>query len=142
MGGDRSRWLDELGDELCRESDVEFAVVFGSRSTGFPRPNSDVDVAIKFNDDLSAGERFRQLCALSGNVQRSDAPFVDVSDLETLPLTIAARAVDGDLLCGDEASFSRYRESIEAEYADQRDDRKRHNRAVIDRIASGGLRGG
>lgn len=141
MAGDRPQWLVDLGRELCRETDVVFAVVFGSRIDGEPRPSSDVDVAVKFADGLPPRERFRRQCSLSGNLQRSDGPFVDVSDVEALPLQVARRAVEGEVLCGDEASFRRYKATIEAEYEDRREDLQRRNRAVIDRIASGGLRG-
>lgn len=142
MPDDRPQWLEGIAREFGRRPGVEFAVVFGSRSDGAHRSASDIDVAVKFEEDLPSPERFRRLCSLSGDLQRSDAPFVDVSDIESLPLPVAARAVEGDLLSGDEASFRRYADTIETDYAERRDELRRHNRSVIDRIANGGLRGG
>lgn len=133
--------VSELASSLCAELGVEFAVAFGSAVTGQWTPSSDVDVAVKFDGALSSTERFRRLCYISGNVQRSDAPFVDVSDVETLPLPVARRAVDGEFLCGDESAFRSYRAAIEAEYEGRREEFRRHRRDVIDRIADGGLRG-
>lgn len=136
-----ARGLDGLAASLRRDADVEFAVLFGSyRSSDTPSP-SDIDLAVKFADGLSASERFRKRCFLSGDVQQDDAPFVDLSDLETLPLDVAHDAVNGELLCGDEAAFQQFKSTVEAAFADQRDDIRRHQRDVIDRIAEGGLHG-
>ena len=133
--------VSELASTLCDESSVEFAVAFGSVVTGPWTPSSDIDIAVKFDGTLSSSERFRQLCSLSGNVQRSGAPFVDVSDLETLPLPVARRAVHGEFLCGDESAFNQYQTTINGEYEDRRDELRRHQQDVIDRIAHSGLRG-
>lgn len=137
----RSRLFGALEESLCRDADVEFAVAFGSQISGDPRPTSDLDVAIKFDDDLSSRERFEKRCFLSGNLQRDDAPFVDVSDLEGLPIDVAHDAVDGEMLCGDEQAFRRFKAAVEAAFEDRRDDIRRHQRDVIDRIAEDGLHG-
>lgn len=134
-------WAAELGRAICAEPGVQFAVAFGSAVDGPWTPSSDIDVAVKFVDALSPTEQFRRLCSLSGNVQRSDAPFVDVSNVETLPLPVARRAVGGEFVCGDESAFRRYRATIEDEYGDRREEITQHRRDVIDRIARGGLRG-
>lgn len=137
----RSRLFGALEESLCRDADVEFAVAFGSQVSGDPRPTSDLDVAVKFDDDLSSRERFEKRCFLSGNLQRDDAPFVDVSDLEGLPIDVAHDAVDGEMLCGDEQAFRRFKAAVESAFEDRRDDIRRHQRDVIDRIAEDGLHG-
>lgn len=126
---------------LCDVPAVAFAVLFGSRTTGTPRSTSDLDVAVRFSEDLTAEERFRTLCRLSGRVQHDDAPFVDLSDFEELPLEVAHAAVHGQFLCGDEGAFRAARDRIEASYEEQREDIERRHRDTISRIASGGLRG-
>jgi len=68
-------------------------------------------------------------------------PFVDVSDIESLPLAVAHDAVAGLFVCGDEDEFERVKTDIETKFAEQRDNHHRQQRAVIDRIAEGGLRG-
>jgi hypothetical protein len=102
---------------------------------------SDFDVAVKFVDDRSASERFEKRCFLSGDVQSEDTPFVDLSDIETLPLDVAHDAVNATFVCGDEQAFKQFKADVEARFADQRDDLRQHQRAVIDRIAEDGLRG-
>lgn len=130
-----------LAASVCGEPDVVFAVAFGSRVSGEPYAGSDFDLAVKFADHLSADERFQRLCRLSGTAQADDAPFVDLSDIERLPLGVAADAVDGTLLCGDADAFASFRREIERTYADREAGLHDHHRSVIDRIAIEGLRG-
>jgi predicted nucleotidyltransferase len=125
----------------CADADVEFAVAFGSRVTGNASSASDLDLAIKFSEELSDSERFEKRCFLSGSLQQEGVPFIDVSDIETLPLEVAHDAVNGRLVCGDEDAFAQFKESIEATFDDRRDDLRREQRAVIDRIAEDGLHG-
>jgi predicted nucleotidyltransferase len=130
-----------LEASVCAVDDVEFAVLFGSQITGESTQASDLDLAVKFSDDLSEAERFERRCFLSGDLQRDDLPFVDVSDIESLPLAVAHDAVKGTFVCGDTDAFARFKTRIEARFGDQRDDLRRRKRAVIDRIAEDGLRG-
>lgn len=95
----RSRLLATLDESICRDSDVEFVVAFGSRVSGPSRP-SDIDLATKSADERSAHARFRKRWFLSGDLQRTDAPFVDVADIEnprstrrTTPSTASFSAV-------------------------------------------------
>ncbi|WP_380681474.1 type VII toxin-antitoxin system MntA family adenylyltransferase antitoxin [Salinigranum sp. GCM10025319] len=138
---ERSQILAALAESVCSDPDVVFAVAFGSWITGDPTPSSDVDLAVKFGDVLSERERFEKRCFLSGDLQRDDRPFIDVSDIESLPLDVAHDAVNGELLCGDERAFERFTTEIEDEFDEQRETLRRRQRAVIDRIAEDGLRG-
>lgn len=137
----RSRLLAILEESLCRDADIDFVMAFGSQVTGDSRPSSDLDLAIKFADGLSSHERFQKRCFLSGDLQRADAPFVDISDIEGLPLDVAHDALDGEFLCGDEQAFRQFKLDIEAAFEERRDDIRRHQRSVIDRIAEDGLHG-
>lgn len=141
MIDERAEVLAGLEASLCRDPDVEFVVAFGSQVTGDSRSSSDLDLAVKFADDRSARERFRKRCFLSGDVQRADAPFVDLSDIEDLPLDVAHDAVTGELLCGDQRAFDRFKTDIEAAFEERRDQIRRRQRDVIDRIAENGLHG-
>ena len=116
-----SRILDTLAESVCSDSDVEFVVAFGSRIAGGPTQASDIDLAIKFADDLTDRERFDKRCFLSGDLQLEEAPFVDVSDIETLPLDVAHDAVNGQFVCGDEQAFAQFEMTIEATFAEQRE---------------------
>ena len=140
-GAEDSQVDAALDASVCADPAVEFVVAFGSQSTGEATPASDLDIAVKFADDLSAGERFDKRCFLSGDIQRDDAPFIDLSDIETLPLDIAHDAVNGTFVCGDEQAFEQFKTAIEAAFDDRRDTLRRQQRDVIDRIAAEGLRG-
>ena len=130
-----------LEESLCRDPDIEFAVMFGSQMADNVRSSSDLDIAVKFCENLSSHERFRKRCFLAGDLQQADAPFVDISDIEKLPLDVAHDAVTGKFLCGDEQAFHEYRTDIEATFEDHREDIRRRQRDVIDRIAEDGLHG-
>jgi predicted nucleotidyltransferase len=138
---DRSQVRSALEEVVCADPEVVFAVTFGSRLSGASTPSSDLDVAVKFTTDLSKRERFEKRCFLSGDLQGEDRPFIDVSDIETLPLDVAHDAVNGELLCGDERAFDAFKTNVEAEFGEQRETIRRRRRAVIDRIAEDGLRG-
>jgi predicted nucleotidyltransferase len=140
-GADRSQIRSALAEAVCADPDVLFAVAFGSRLSGTPTRASDLDIAVKFRAGLSERERFERRCFLSGDLQGEDRPFVDVSDIESLPLDVAHDAVNGELLCGDEVAFERFKTDTEARFDEQRETLRRRQRAVIDRIAEDGLRG-
>lgn len=137
----RSRVLAAFEESVCRDADIAFAVAFGSQLTGDSRPSSDFDLAVKFADDLSSHERFQKWCFLSGDFQREDAPFVDISDIDALPLDVAHDAVNGEFLCGNERAFRQFKGEIQAAFEERSDDIRRHQQDVIARIAEDGLRG-
>ncbi|AQL44550.1 DNA polymerase subunit beta [Halorientalis sp. IM1011] len=115
-------------------------MAFGSRVTDENHAASDLDLAVKFTDKLSSSERFQKRCHLSGMLQREDAPYVDVSDIEELPIAVAHDAVSGDFLCGDERSVGEFKREITEAFENERDDIHRQHRDVIGRIAEEGLR--
>ena len=126
---------------LCTDPDIEFAVTFGSRTTGQSCPSSDLDVAVKFADELHSADRFRKRCFLSGDLQQPGLPRVDLVDLESLPIEVAHDAVSGEFVCGDRATFQKFKGDLETTYRDGRRDRHRRRQKRIDRIAEEGLRG-
>lgn len=133
--------LTALDESICHDAGIEFVVAFGSRATAGSGPSSDLDLAIKFDAGLSARDRFRKRCFLSGDLQRADGPFIDISDIETLPLDVPHDAVDGQFLCGDEAAFRAFRADVRAAFDTRRDEIRRHPRDTIERIAEEGLGG-
>ena len=139
MAADEVPVPDSVVETLRRDPDVEFAVAFGSRVEGHSRAGSDLDIGVKFSDALTSGERFRKRCRLSGRLQSDEAPFVDVSDLDSLPPDVARAAVKGEPLCGDDDDRREFDERIEA-LAEDAQSAERH-RDVIRRVAEEGLRG-
>nr|WP_233521820.1 MULTISPECIES: nucleotidyltransferase domain-containing protein [unclassified Haloferax] len=93
MSDGRSEALSALREAVRSDSDIKFVVTLGSQIMGGATMASDLDIAVKFADSLSARDRFEKQCFLSGDLQWEDAPFVDVSDIETLPLDVAHDAV-------------------------------------------------
>lgn len=134
-----SALLSALEESIGPDPDIVFVVAFGSRVTDGQRRSSDLDLAIKFDDELSAHTRFQKRCFLSGDLQRSNAPFIDLSDIEILPIEVAHDAVNGQLICGDEAAFHSFKSDVEKAFDVKREDIRRQQRAVIDRIAAEGL---
>ena len=133
--------LEDLAASVCSDSDVEYLVVFGSQVSGPSTASSDLDLAVKFADDLSDHERFEKWCFLSGDLQQDDAPFVDVADIDTLSLDVAHDVVNGEFVCGDQEAFEQFKTEIETGFSEHREEIRRHQRDVIDRIAEDGLRG-
>jgi predicted nucleotidyltransferase len=140
-GDERSQVFATIEESMCPDPDVTFVIAFGSQVSGEPTRSSDLDLAVKFADDLSNRERFEKRCFLSGDLQQEDAPFVDLSDIETLPLAVAHEAINGVFVCGDENAFAQFKDDLETTFAEQRDALRRQQRDVIDRIAEDGLRG-
>ena len=138
---DQSQIRSALKDVICVDPDVVFAVVFGSQLSGTATYSSDFEIAVKFTADCSERDRFNKRCVLSGELQHEQFPFIDVSDIDSLPLDVAHDAVNGELLCGDKQAFEQFKTDIEAEFDEQRETLRQHQRSVIDRIAEDGLRG-
>lgn len=129
--------IEGLRDYLA-QADVEFAVLFGSRARGTATESSDVDIALRFPEDLDDRGRFRRRNRIDAAVQEYAADFVDVSDLNSLPTSVAYAALrDGILLVGDQQATERYYERIKAEYEETADERDRERRSFIDRLARG-----
>jgi predicted nucleotidyltransferase len=141
MHAGQDQFINDLASQLGQEPVVAFAVVFGSASTGKTHLSSDIDIAVKFTESPSSEERFRKQCFLSGSLQQSGQPFVDVSDVAELPLPVAHDAVNGTFLCGDKQSFQQFKSKIETEFEEHQDEIQRHRSDVIARIAERGLHG-
>ena len=132
---------DHVRETLCGNPDIEFVVVFGSRAKGTERSSSDLDIAVKFDPDLTSEDRFRKRCRLSARLQENDSPFVDLSDIDELPLEFAHAAVNGELICGDREAFREFKTEVEDRFENSREEIERQQLDLIHRIAEEGLRG-
>ncbi|QSW98220.1 type VII toxin-antitoxin system MntA family adenylyltransferase antitoxin [Haloterrigena alkaliphila] len=118
------------------EADVRYAVLFGSYATGSESQTSDLDVGVRFADECSRRERFRRRNRIDSELQSYADPFVDVSDLEALPDTVALTALrDGRLLYGDLAAKAADERRLERRVEESSERRARRRRDVIDRLA-------
>ena len=140
-GAERNPLFVAIERTVCPDPAVEFVVAFGSQLTGDAHSGSDLDIAVKFVDELSDRDRFRKRCFLSGDVQRPDQPHVDVVDIESLPIDVAHDAINGEVVCGEMAAFRAFKATVEAKFEQQRETIRGRQRDVIDRIAEDGLRG-
>lgn len=120
------------------DTDVRYAVVFGSVASGTASPASDLDLCIQFAEPCSRRERFRQRNRLDAAVQSETDRFVDVSDLDALPDTVALNALrDGVVVYGDAATKAADERRLARRVADSSGRRERRRRDFIDRLAEG-----
>ena len=92
-------WLVSLEGYLSARSDLDAAWLFGSRSTGRARPDSDVDVAVLFAPGLSAFEAALRRGRIADDLQGVLHLPVDVVDIERIaPITFAIMYRDARLL--------------------------------------------
>jgi uncharacterized protein len=97
--------------ELLRQHGVRFAFLHGSRVTGSPRADSDVDVAVRLGDEVDELEL------------RSRLPDeVDLLVLDRAPLELAGRvAMHGQLILDDDPpSRVEWQATTRKIYADER----------------------
>ncbi|WP_042664632.1 nucleotidyltransferase domain-containing protein [Haloferax sp. ATB1] len=129
--------FEEIKDYLD-QTEVIFAVLFGSHASGTADESSDVDIALLFPDGLSEAERFRRRNRIDADLQAYADGFVDVSDIESLPTHVAHAALrDGVRLVGDQKDVDTYKQDVAAEYDANASERDQERREFIDRLARG-----
>lgn len=104
--------VDALG-ELLDQHPLSLGLAFGSRVTGEATEDSDLDVAVRFEDHVDESERFRLLDRLTVEIEDGTGiASVDVVDLDRIGPHRAYEALrSGLLLLGAEA------DRVEAEAA-------------------------
>ena len=104
---------DQLSDILALFTDLELAILIGSRATGTDRPGSDWDIALQwsrsltFTEQLAATEQLRNTLAKALAVAEQS---IDLIDLPTARLAMrAVVAEEGIPLKGGETlAWHRY----------------------------------
>jgi predicted nucleotidyltransferase len=118
---------------VLEEHPVSLAVLFGSVVDGEIHPNSDVDVAVEFEDDVAEkGDALVSLVVdLTSTLQRDD---VDIGVLNDLEPRIGRSAVEsGEVLLGDPERLDDHRERFEAAIEERPPPGERFD-AVIERV--------
>lgn len=129
--------IDEMSAYLAG-TEVTFALLFGSYARGTTETTSDVDVALRFPEDMDAYERFHCRNRIDVRLQKYAENFVDVSDIDSLPITAAYAALrDGIILVGDTSDVEAYRTQVEQEYFATKEKRDRAGRKFIRKLARG-----
>ncbi|QLH76811.1 nucleotidyltransferase domain-containing protein [Halosimplex rubrum] len=96
--------LSRIREEFSRNR-VSFAMVFGSVARGGTRPNSDLDLAVSFEDLDPEDEGYSDAYLRLRSAIADAVPFdVDIVDVRTMPETFAESAFDhGVTVLGSEA---------------------------------------
>ncbi|KTG29769.1 MULTISPECIES: type VII toxin-antitoxin system MntA family adenylyltransferase antitoxin [Haloferax] len=124
--------------EYLAQTEVIFAVLFGSHARGTADESSDVDIALRFPEEMSEAERFRRRNRIDADLQSYADGFVDVSDIESLPTHVAHAALrDGVRIAGDEREVNAYKQRVDTEYDASASEREQERREFIDRLARG-----
>lgn len=120
----------QLNALFARYAELEFAVLVGSRASGHARPDSDWDIAIRWQPDVSAYRRLELTESLRLDLARLlkvEPEHIDLIDLAASRLTMRALvAEEGLVLSGAESlPWLRFLQSTWAEMEDF-DWRQRH----------------
>lgn len=135
--GDTGIDLDGMCEYL-EGTPVVFALLFGSHARDTAESASDVDVTLRFPEELDDRERFRARNRIDAELQQFADGFVDVNDIDALPTEVAYAALrDGVVLVGDERAVETHREQVAEAYEATAAERERERREFIDRLARG-----
>ena len=108
--GDNS--IRDIVAETLRDHPVSIAYLFGSRARGETHEQSDIDVAVAFEDD-SSGRLATRLGLGADLALALGTDDVDVVDIETAPLSLVRTIFrDGDRLVGSETEARRLRAAV------------------------------
>jgi uncharacterized protein len=111
--------LPRIAAVLARHP-VLFAYVFGSAARGDAGPTSDVDVAVRFRDEVSERQRLDRCLDVGVDLARELGTEVDVVDLEQAPLRLAGRILTERVVVigHDEPARVRYEVELFPRYID------------------------
>lgn len=135
--------------ELLREyferiDGVDAVYLFGSRATGRPRRDSDVDIAVLFPAELDPAERLESRLRIAVELEKHIGHPVDVVDLELAspPVqhqVLKARAI---LIDRNEARRVGFEMASRRQYFDYQIDHRIFERAAAARLRGGKVHGG
>ena len=125
-----------LKEKLSRFDEILFALLFGSRAVGRPRPDSDWDIGVYVSDALTAGQRFDMRLRLLTELQ--DLGSVDVVILNDAPPLLAQRVLQGErIFVRDHSAYIRFFVRTAALAGDEHYWRQLHAQARKQRLEEG-----
>lgn len=100
---------------------IRLGVLFGSTVRGTATPESDVDVAVAFEDSLPSDDRHRARIDLIVDLMETlGVNHVDVVDLDGVRPAVGASALrTGVVLVGDQDRVNRLRDEFESQTIDR-----------------------
>jgi len=106
--------IDKLKSYLNTDSNVVFALVFGSTVKGKPGKNSDVDLAIYFEHPLEGLELLAFICTLSDLTDKN----VDVIVLNSASAFLRHQVIKYGvaLMIKDKLTYTKFREKTITDY--------------------------
>jgi len=111
--------MDAISERLEACGEVLFALAFGSRVDGTPRPDSDWDIAVFLSPALGDKERWEVRLRLQADLAELGA--VDLVVLNDVPPLLAHRALRGErLLVRDRSAYVRFFVGTMARAGDER----------------------
>jgi len=129
---------ESLRAVLDAESAIVFARLFGSRSRGEQRSDSDWDIAVYLDESLDAEQRFDLRRHLSAALCGPSGPGVDLVVLNDAPPLLAHRALQGsELFTRDRRVYVRFFVRTMGELDDERYFRSVHSRERARRLQEG-----
>jgi predicted nucleotidyltransferase len=112
---------DDVLKVIRSDSEIVSAYLFGSRADGVHRDDSDWDLAVLWLETVASTDRFRRRTRLMESLGHLLGTRVDVVDLMSAPVLLAAQAIDGNLLFDrDPATRSTFEMHIKGREADER----------------------
>ena len=133
MTGDAHKAVNE---SLAGFDEVLFALLFGSRAGGRPRPASDWDIGVYVSDALPADQRFNLRRRLSTELQ--DLGAADVVILNDAPPLLAQRVLQGErIFIRDRSAYVRFFVRTAALAGDEQYWRQLHAQARKRRLEEG-----
>lgn len=101
---------------VLQDHPVQVGVLFGSHARGTATSESDVDVAVEFDDALSTEKRHQaRIDLIVDLMERLGVNDVDVTDLEGVRPAVGASALrTGVVLIGRQSRVDRLREDFES----------------------------
>lgn len=132
-----------IAEFLQDQKEVSAAWLFGSMATGKAGKNSDVDIAILFEPNLSKYERFDLRLQLADELSRLTGREIDLVDMEASPLFLQHQIRKSGRLILEKNHTYRVAFDVRSRqaYFDLAPVLERRNRKLIERI-TGGTRNG
>lgn len=136
MSEDVTDLLAELSLRLYQRPEIAFALLFGSQATGRTHAQSDIDLAVFVDPELSARQRFDLRLELVASL--SDLGELDVTMLNDAPALLGHRAMMGTkLFIRDRTAWVRYFVRTFRESEDERFFRRLHHTERRRRLEAG-----
>jgi predicted nucleotidyltransferase len=122
-------------EEACTRLGVTMLVLFGSRAPGGlpPRPDSDLDLAVRFAPGVDAASPGRILEALDPFFEGQEIDLVLLPNAD--PLLRWEIMERGVLLCGDPDAFHEYRAFAYRDFVDSADLRALEQELFLKKLA-------